>query len=309
MPLSRRLAGAVWGHLVGDAVGVPYEFLPAGAIRDVEFGARGSHHQPPGTWSDDGALMLALLDSLLEVGFDPEDQGRRAVAWRFDGAYAPGGNVFDIGTATRTALSAIRAGTPALEAGPDGERSQSNGSLMRILPIALWGEGRQDSRELARLAATASRVTHNHITCRAVCAVYTLLAEGLLQGQSREAVLPRALKVARDAFEADEPMLAAIDRLEHWPATHEPAGRGGALDAFWSAWTAFSGARDYRHTIERAIRYGNDTDTTAAIAGGLAGAHWGLDGIPGDWLAGMRDPEIVRPLVERLLAHRAVDAR
>ena len=70
MELAERLAGGVWGHLVGDAVGVPYEFRAASAIRGVRWGGRGTHNQPPGTWSDDGALMLALLDSLLEKGFD-----------------------------------------------------------------------------------------------------------------------------------------------------------------------------------------------------------------------------------------------
>ena len=88
--LGDRLAGAVWGHLVGDAQGVPHEFDMVDP-----------HGQPPGTWSDDGALMLALLDSLISVGFDPEDQGRRALAWADAGAYTPDGDgMFDIGGAT-----------------------------------------------------------------------------------------------------------------------------------------------------------------------------------------------------------------
>src|SRR5260221_10416193 len=76
-----RLAGAVGRHLVGDAMGMPYEFLPPDAIGKVRWGHRGTHGQPPGTWSDDGGLMLALLDSLLSAGFDLEDQGRRALRW------------------------------------------------------------------------------------------------------------------------------------------------------------------------------------------------------------------------------------
>jgi ADP-ribosylglycohydrolase len=300
LALPLRLAGAVWGDLVGDAVGVPYEFRSPEAIGEVEFGARGTHGQPPGTWSDDGALMLALLDSLLSGGFDPEDQGRRAVAWRRDGAYAPGGVVFDIGGTTSRALAAIERGTPALEAGPTGERSQSNGSLMRILPITLWASG-QSRAELARMAATASRVTHNHPICRAACAVYTLIVDDIVRRRDRSELLAHALAGARAAFAADDVLLAAIDALERWPDTHEPAGRGGALDAFWSAWTAFSTAHDYRDAIVRAIRYGNDTDTTAAIAGGLAGAYWGLDGIPAEWRAGMREPKRVAPLIDALL--------
>jgi len=85
MLLSERLEGGVYGHLVGDALGVPYEFLGPSSIGEVEWRGHGAHDQPAGTWSDDGALMLALLDSLLSAGFDTADQGQRALAWREKG--------------------------------------------------------------------------------------------------------------------------------------------------------------------------------------------------------------------------------
>ncbi len=106
LTLDDRLAGAVWGHLVGDAVGVPYEFGPARPAETVVFGHTGMYGQPPGTWSDDGALMLALLDSLLTTGFDTADQGRRAVAWFNDKAYTPDNDGrFDVGNVTAAAAS------------------------------------------------------------------------------------------------------------------------------------------------------------------------------------------------------------
>jgi ADP-ribosyl-[dinitrogen reductase] hydrolase len=132
MTSADRLRGAVYGHLVGDAVGVPYEFTSPDPGRVVELRGYGSHGQPPGTWSDDGALMLALLDSLCSAGFDVEDQGRRALRWLDEGAYTPDGDgAFDVGGATSSALSRIRAGTPAAGAGGTAEGDQGNGSLMR----------------------------------------------------------------------------------------------------------------------------------------------------------------------------------
>ena len=105
------MRGAVYGHLVGDAIGVPYEFSASDPNRVVEVRGHGAHNQPPGTWSDDGALMLALLDSLLSVGFDPEDQARRALAWWDAGAYTPDGDGgFDIGNATADGRRHGRAG-------------------------------------------------------------------------------------------------------------------------------------------------------------------------------------------------------
>jgi ADP-ribosylglycohydrolase/protein-tyrosine phosphatase len=312
--LALRIEGAVFGHLVGDALGVPYEFrLPEaiGGPGAVAWGVTGSHGQPPGTWSDDGALMLALLDSLLESGFDPDDQGRRFLDWWRRGAYAPGGVVFDIGGTTSTALRAIEDGTPAELAGGSGVMSQANGSLMRILPLALWGHGRLDRPDLAILAAAASRVTHASPTCQATCAAYVLLVDGLLRGTEPASALEASLADAEATFErlaapgdslGDLARLEGLDALRAWRDDHRPAGRGGVLDCFWSAWTAFAAAEDYSDAVRRAVALGHDTDTTAAVAGGLAGAWFGLDSIPAEWLAGLRDRALPGLLVDRLLA-------
>src|SRR5687768_1893242 len=300
--LADRLAGAVMGHLVGDAVGVPYEFKLAAAIGEVRFGATGTHGQPPGTWSDDGALMLALLDSLLTCGFDTADQGRRTVEWFRRGAYTPDGTVFDSGNATREAIAALERGDSAEDAGPTHERASGNGSLMRILPLALVEREATDA-ELVAMAHRASRVTHGTAAAQVACALYVLVARRLLGGSGgRSAALADARATLRGIYagadgSADHP--AALDELEAWTGR---SGRGYVVDSFWSAWDAFAGAASYRDTIERAVACGNDTDTTAAIAGGLAGIRWGIGGVLAEWLEGLRGREVVGPLVERLLA-------
>lgn len=297
--LAVRLVGAVWGHLVGDAVGVPYEFRDATRIGEPRFGASGTHGQRPGTWSDDGALMLALLDSLTAVGFDIEDQGRRIVAWYRDKAYTPDGDgYFDIGNATRNAIHALERGIAAERAGGTEERSNGNGSLMRILPLAVVFRDDSD-RELATMAHRASSVTHGTARAQVACALYTLIAKRLLTGASRREALTDARAALRGIYANDPERLAALDHLEGY---RDRGGRGRVWDSFWSAWDAFAGADSYAETIERAIRYGNDTDTTAAIAGGLAGIHWGIDGIPAGWFAGMRGRSIVELLIDRVLA-------
>jgi ADP-ribosylglycohydrolase len=298
---AETLRGAVYGHLVGDAIGVPYEFTAPDATRVVEVRGEGSHHQPAGTWSDDGALMLALLDSLLSAGFDPEDQGRRALAWWDDRAYTPDGDgAFDIGGATSTALSRLRAGTPAIDAGGTEEHDQGNGSLMRILPIALV-DVPVDDAALVERAHLASRVTHGHPNCQVACALYVLLARTLIEHPDGDP--EAALGLATDrllAVYGREPAFASVVRalLAYRSGVKKPGG-GWVFDSFWSAWGAFATARSYRETIERSIRYGHDTDTTAAIAGGLAGLRWGVDGIPAEWLSALRGRELVEELLTR----------
>jgi len=299
---TERARAAIWGLLVGDAIGVPYEGRPPDPARVVELRQYGSHHQPAGTWSDDGALTLAMLDSLTSVKFDPDDQGQRMLAWYDEGAYTPDGDgVFDIGTTTRAALDRLRLGTSAIEAGGDAERDQGNGSLMRILPIALVGTA-QDGVYVER-AHFASRVTHRSPICQVACALYVLVARELIGdgATASDAVLQRAVARLRAVYTEDHPSFVEVldELLAHRASLRRPGG-GWVLDSFWSAWAVFATAQSYRHTIERAVRLGHDTDTTAAIAGGLAGLRFGMAGIPADWLKALRGKDIVEPLLARL---------
>ena len=319
--IASRLAGGVWGHLIGDAVGVPYEFRRPEEISEVVFGApKGTWNEPPGTWSDDGARMLALLDSLLgrapkgPTRFDPDDQGKRALAWRREGAYTPDHEgAFDIGGTTSQGLLRLGRGTRAIDAGPADEMSSGNGSLMRILPLALV-ERSVDATTLVEHAHLASRLTHGHPRCQVACALYVLVARRLLEGAEPDEALEGARATLRRIYDgragdqsdgsdgkgapAMPVHLAALDELEAYAWR---TGGGFVLDSFWSTWDAFRGATDYRSTIERAVRYGHDTDTTAATAGGLAGIHWGWHGLPVEWRQRMRGHEIARPLVDRLV--------
>ena len=300
LSLAERLRGALWGHLIGDATGVPYEFMEASEIYDIHFGAIGTHHQPPGTWSDDGALMLALLDSLTKVGFDPEDQGQRMLAWRAEGAYTPDGVAFDIGDTTRRSLARLRAGAPAIEAGIAEVTANGNGSLMKILPMALYDLEIPDA-ELIRRACLTSRITHGHPRAQVACALYCLVVSQILAGEEPAEAMTLAQLDLRFYLKEnhDEAFLAATEFVLAWPGRN---GSGVVWDAFWSAWDSFAGASSYEETIKRAIALGNDTDTTAAIAGGLAGAYWGLEAIPSAWRKGLRGQSLAGPLIEAFLA-------
>jgi protein-tyrosine phosphatase len=180
---------------------------------------------------------------------------------------------------------------------------------MRILGLPLVLRDTSDE-DLIRLASRASRVTHGSAEAQLACALYALIVRRLLGGDSDlDALLAAARSVVRrqvqaeglpGSHEASDPAtaLAQLDAFEAWPTR---AGGGHVTDSFWSAWDAFAGANDYTATVTAAVRYGHDTDTTAAIAGGLAGARWGVSAIPVSWRRDLRDPGIVRPIVDRLV--------
>jgi ADP-ribosylglycohydrolase len=306
-----RLRGALWGLLVGDALGVPYEFHepedigPAEAIgmEPRPYFARAHRGTPPGTWSDDGAQALCLLASLLDRGrFDPDDFSRRLLAWLEEGYMAVDGRVFDCGITTRRALRALRGGVPPLLAGPNGESDNGNGSLMRVLPLALWHAG--SDADLVDLAHAQSSVTHGHARSQVCCALYCLWVRRVLAAEA-DADAWRDAVAALRALYGDTPKRAELE--EHVRPDEPPAprarGTGYVVDTLLTVRSVIS-EPSYERVVQAAIAHGRDTDTTACVAGGLAGARGGVGAIPPRWLGALRGRELAEPLIEALVEAR-----
>jgi ADP-ribosylglycohydrolase len=306
MTRVERVRGGLIGMLVGDALGVPYEFHAASAIPGLPgiemtppVGFPRAHRTvPPGTWSDDGAQALCLLASLLDKdGLDPADFGGRLLAWYEQGYMAVDSVVFDVGVQTGVALRNLKSGVPALEAGPSEERSNGNGSLMRVLPLALFHEGSDDL--LVEDAFLQSRVTHGHARSRICCALYCLWARRTLERDAtpwQSAVA--ALRALISKGSAEE------EALEYHVRPDEPPvgrGSGYVIDTLRSARMVLE-KPDYESCVKAAIALGDDTDTTACVAGGIAGIRWGEAGIPVRFREALRGRELLDPLLEALTA-------
>lgn len=303
---AERIEGGLLGLLIGDALGVPYEFHTADQIpplAQIEYeppaGFRRAHAVPPGTWSDDGAMALCLLASLLDcVGLDPDDLGRRFVHWRERGYLAVDGRVFDVGIQTGKAINALKAGVPPLQAGPSEERSLGNGSLMRALPLALWSVG--DDQTLIADAMAQSRLTHGHLRAQVCCALYCLWARRVAQGRA----MPWADAVATLRSLWPDTSAERAELETHIRPDDDTPGDGGGyvVTTLRSARWAVESTSDYASAVRAAISLGNDTDTTACVAGGVAGLRAGAQGIPQRWRDGLRGQDLLAPLLDRLRA-------
>lgn len=306
-----RVQGGLLGLLIGDALGVPYEFHEPEQIpprEQIEMqppaGFRRAHAGVPiGTWSDDGAQALCLLASLLEIDkLDLADFGARLVRWYDEGYLAVDGRVFDVGVQTSAALRRLAAGTDPAQAGPNGEYDNGNGSLMRVLPLALWHRG--DEQALLEHAMRSSLPTHGHLRSQLCCAVYCLWARRILEGDSLDAAWQHAVAIleraasGREAWER-ELWLLALDR--------EPQGRGSGyvVDCLHSARLVLQQETSFEGVIRAAIALGHDTDTTAAVAGGIAGIRFGASGIPTRWREQLRGRELLDPMLLALRRHSA----
>lgn len=308
MKLKGRIEGGLLGLLVGDALGVPYEFHAPDEIpllQDIEFTPpkdfRRSHKGVlPGTWSDDGSQALVLLASLLDCGrFDVDDFARGLVEWYENGYMAVDGNVFDVGIQTGQAIRNLRNGTSAMLSGSADEQANGNGSLMRVLPLALWHKGRDE--DLVADAQQQSKPTHGHLRAQVCCALYCLWARYLLEGgnNSWERAVSNIRRIYGDASPEREELESAIrpdDQVEG-------QGSGYVVDCLRSARWAMK-FDTYEKVVKAAVSLGRDTDTTACVAGGVAGIRDGIESIPKRWRNNLRGTELYRPELNKLLKWR-----
>ncbi len=287
---KERMLGGLWGAVVGDALGVPVEFKGRNVRKAdpvTEMRGYGTFDLPAGSWSDDSSLMLCTAQSLLD-GFDTERMGGFFVRWHTAGFWTPHGYAFDVGHGTQQAIKRMQLGTSAELAGGREQSNNGNGSLMRILPVALHCAAMTDE-EMIRHAYQASSITHGHPRAMMCCGVYCLMISALLQG------LP-----AREAYHGTMEKTKKLYGLEPFAEefTHFERLFAGTIDslpedaiesdgyvlhtleaALWCLITTGS----YGEAVLKAVNLGWDTDTTAIVTGGLAGTLYGLNAVPQEW--------------------------
>lgn len=294
-----RALGGLWGAVVGDALGVPVEFRSRADVQSdpvTDLRANGTYHQPKGTWSDDSSLLLCTVDSLLRHKFDTADMGKRFVQWMEGKIWTPWGKVFDIGGATSTALCRIRQGEPAEQAGGVHETSNGNGSLMRILPIALRFANESPVR-LLECSHRSSAITHRHPRSQLACGFYCLMLARLMKGDAPVAAHAATVRAATDfyrqpLFASELPKFEKVFSLKLATLPErEISSSGYVVDTLTAAVWCLLTSQDYRETVLKAVNLGDDTDTTAIVAGGLAGVHRGLTDVPENWRKSMARAE------------------
>ncbi len=283
MNLQEHFDGCLLGLACGDAVGTTVEFRPRGSfplVTDMVGG--GPFGLLPGQWTDDTSMTLCLAASLVEcAGFDPHDQMDRYVRWMQDGYYSSNGRCFDIGVTTSQALYRYqRSGDPY--SGSDDPYAAGNGSIMRLAPVPLFYY--PDLPAAMHFAAQSSHTTHAALECLDACRLLTAIVHAALAGREKDNVLFDAVQ----EIPADAPLSPKIQEIAQGAYRHKPLaeidGSGYVVKSLEAALWCFHTTSDYSAAILAAANLGNDADTTAAICGQVAGAYYGVDGIPAAWL-------------------------
>jgi ADP-ribosyl-[dinitrogen reductase] hydrolase len=276
-----RAIGALLGLAIGDAVGTTLEFRAPGTFTPIDdMVGGGPFRLAAGEWTDDTSMALCLAESILDTGtMDLDDQLRRYLLWKDDGYLSSNGRCFDIGITTRTQLERYRRTGQPIDPEPD-EQAAANGSLMRLAAVPIRWHG--DPEHAAARAAESSRTTHPARRPVDACRLMGAYISALIGGEPFEDVTAPAFWQWGELH----PEIAAIAG-GGWRRKHPPEirGTGYCVAALEAALWAVDGADDFRTAVLRAANLGDDADTTAAIAGQLAGARWGAATMPPTWLA------------------------
>lgn len=284
---------AIIGFVVGDALGVPFEFCKRDTFKATDMIGYGTYNQQPGTWSDDSSLTLATIESMVRTGrIDPDDIMHNFYKWYFFGEFTPYGQVFDVGNTTKMAIQRYRyEGVKPLHCGGTDVRDNGNGSLMRILPLAFTGCG-------IRKVYAVSDLTHAHCISEIACGIYYNIAKALIEGYSKHDAVKWACSVSGGVpaeFERIECMnMIPVDRSDI-------KSTGYVIDTLEAALWCFLTTDSFKDCVLTAVNLGDDTDTVAAISGGLAGIYYGIGGdkgIPEEWISQIARKEWIKYLCD-----------
>jgi ADP-ribosyl-[dinitrogen reductase] hydrolase len=299
---------AFFGAAIGDALGVPVEFMSRGRLAQSpvhDMQGYGTHDQPPGTFSDDASLLFCTAESLC-TGFDPDDMARRFIRWQTEGYWGAHHAVFDIGGATRESINRLKTGVSPTLSGGMMESDNGNGSLMRILPVAFYlvSEPSVDARYQA--VKQVSAITHAHFRSVLACFCYVEMAIGLLTGATKEAACGQMQQTVHDYADIRQFNPAEIALFHHIlniniadSPERDIRGSGYVLHTLEAALWCLLTTDSYESCVLRAVNLGQDTDTTGCVAGGLAGLVYGFDAIPARWVEGLVRSADVGDLAER----------
>lgn len=269
----RTLRDAVYAVAVGDALGVPVQFRERDTFHVDIMTGYGTDNKPPGTWSDDTSLTLATCMSIKESGgVDISLMRTYFLKWYEKGEFTPFGEAFDVGATTHQALET--------GVGLTDIRSNGNGSLMRIVPLAFLPMISKKDIE------AVSAITHGHRIAKDACIIYVIIAQALLQG----ATLPEAI---HEGIKGNKNPL-----FEHLPEVgmrkrEEIKSTGYVVDTLYASIWSLLQTDNLEDALLTAVNLGDDSDTTAAVTGGLGGILYGCESIPPEWLNTLKRKDII----------------
>lgn len=307
MPIQSKTLSGLLGLCVGDALGVPVEFTSrAERIKSpvTSMQEYGTWDVPAGTWSDDSSLTFCLAECLCRE-FSLSYIANLFCRWYNEAYWTPHGEVFDVGNTTYAAIMRLQQGISPLEAGGTSESSNGNGSLMRILPLAYCYKTLKFPELIERIHQV-SCITHAHRRSQIACGIYISVAVNLLQEFEPQSAYFQGLQNVKAIYSTPEytPELHYFETILSGEIANLPIDSinsgGYVIDTLEASLWCLLNSSSYAEAVLKAVNLGGDTDTTAAVTGGLAGIYYGVDNIPAAWINQIARKDDIINLAKRL---------
>lgn len=297
--LNEKIKNSILGAVVGDAMGVPYEFMPKNKIRfKDEMIEDKRRYLPSGTWSDDSSMIFCTMESIIKNGQDIKSVGNEVIKWYDEGYWTPYGRVFDIGGTTSESIESMKNG---IYINGLGEENSGNGSLMRILPCAIYSKdwSTLDGRAYIQ---SASQLTHGNYKCSFSCLLYSDIIRELLSNRDIDVAFENA--VHKIKWHTPECILEEFKDLldiNHYKSLSfdDLSGSGYVIKTLETSIWIMLHAKSYYEAIEMSIKVGGDTDTIACIVGGAMGLYY--QNIPMSWIDEIARKNDVLDLIDRFI--------
>ena len=307
--MKNKIESGLFGLAIGDALGVPVEFKSREKLKQdpvVDMMGFMSWNQPPGTFSDDSSLAFCTAESLCK-GYDIEDMALTFVKWMQEGYWGAHNKVFDIGGTTKHSLARVVKGESARNSGNFFEEDNGNGSLMRILPLVFYLQKENDIEVIYKKVKEVSSITHAHFRSGFACFIYVVYCLEILKDKDKFEAYKEMQNVLSKFLEDKKYNPVEIQLFEKllkndiWTyPENEIRASGYVLHSLEASFWCFLNSDSYEETVLKAVNLGEDTDTTGAIAGGLAGIYYGIENIPEKWIDNLARSNDIEDLAYRL---------
>jgi len=297
-----KYTGSLLGLAIGDALGAPLEFTKPGTFPPIkDFHGGGKFKLNAGEWTDDTSMALCLAESLIRCnGFDPKDQMDTYWKWLAEGHLSVKDKAVGVGKTTMRAIFEYKkSGEPYSSV--TNPMSAGNGSIMRLAPVPLFYV--DDPLEAIERSGESSRTTHALQVNIDSCKYFGGLIWGALNGIDKKELLSSFYSPVSGYWDEHEMVSDLSDVASGSFKKKNPPeikGAGYVVESLEAALWAFYNSDSFEEGVLKAVNLGDDADTTGAICGQLAGAFYGLDGIPDRFKDKLAKKELILSYAEAI---------
>jgi ADP-ribosylglycohydrolase len=307
MKTRNYIKDILFGVCIGDALGVPVEFESRDFLKKnpvVKMQSGGVHEQVEGVWSDDSSLTFCLAETIAE-GYSINLLAEKFIAWKYKAYWTATGEVFDIGNATRLAISNLSKGVNPIEAGGKNDSDNGNGSLMRILPLVIMLKDLSIENRF-KLTKEVSSITHAHPRSIMACFYYLEFALELMKGRNKFEIYQDLKSNVLDVFNSNNDYIKETHYFNkllkeniHDLIENSIESSGYVIHTLEASIWCLLTTNTYEEAVLKAVNLGEDTDTTGAVTGGLAGLLYGYDSIPVEWINTIKSKNAIDDFIDK----------